>query len=161
MIRRRVLAAASILALSDTAWAQGLAVPHRSAPAVPLALPAGMSPLPQGAWRVAFRAGEQSLSPAVQQALAEIGRRLAATPAGHGRITVQAQASGPPNDASAARRLSLARAVAVRQALVAGGLAETRVDVRALGRTQAALDAADILPPAAQPQGAPARAPDQ
>jgi outer membrane protein OmpA-like peptidoglycan-associated protein len=60
---------------------------------------------------------------------------------------VEGHASGPADDVSSARRLSLARAIAVREALVAGGLAATQVDVRALGRTEAALDIADILPP--------------
>lgn len=143
MNRRRVLSALPLLALPAAAGAQ----PTRGAPAPPLALPAGMSPLPQGAWRIAFRAGQADLPPGIAPTLAEIGRRLAERPEGTGRITVEAQASGPANDASAARRLSLARATAVRTALVAGGLPETRVDLRPLGRTQAALDAADILPP--------------
>jgi hypothetical protein len=35
----------------------------------------------------------------------------------------------------------------VREALVLGGLPETRVDVRPLGRTEARRDVVDILPP--------------
>jgi outer membrane protein OmpA-like peptidoglycan-associated protein len=119
----------------------------RGAPPPPLALPAGMSPLPGGAFRLSFRTGETNLPAGVAATLGEIGRRLAVSPAGQGRITVEGQASGPANDASAARRIALSRAQAVRAALVAGGLEETRVDVRSLGRTPAALDAADILPP--------------
>jgi hypothetical protein len=145
MIRRRMLALLPAAILAEPARAQA----PRGAPAPPLALPTGMSPLPNGAFRLAFRAGEQALPGGVAPALAEIGRRLAATPAGFGRIVVQAQASGPSNDPSTARRVSLARATAVRQALAAGGLDESRVDVRALGRTPAALDSADILPPSA------------
>jgi outer membrane protein OmpA-like peptidoglycan-associated protein len=146
MNRRAVLAALPLLALPATPRAQQT----RGAPAPPIALPAGMSPLPQGAWRLAFRAGQAELPAGVAPTLAEIGRRLADRPAGTGRITVEAQASGPANDASAARRLSLARATAVRAALVAGGLEETRVDLRPLGRTPQALDCADILPPGLQ-----------
>lgn len=146
--RRLLLAALAIL--PGTAHAQA----PRGAPAPPLALPAGMSPLPAGAYRVAFRPGETSLPAGSAPTLAEIGRRLAAIPAGTGRVTIDGQASGPSNDPSTARRLALARAQAVRAALVAGGLDETRVDVRALGRTQAALDAADILPPGVQRAGA-------
>lgn len=124
------------------------AVAQRSAPPTPLPLPAGMSPLRDGAYRLAFRFGEATLPNGTAATLAEIGRRLAAASApGHGRVTVEGQASGPANDVSAARRLALARAIAVRDALVAGGLEETRIDVRALGRTAAALDVADILPP--------------
>lgn len=126
----------------------------RAAPPPPLALPAGMSPLRDGAFRVAFRVGDQALGAETVTTLREIGRRLAASTAtGTGRITVEGHASGPTNDASAARRISLARANAVRDALVAGGLEETRVDVRPLGRTNAALDATDILPPGAQRAG--------
>ncbi len=135
------------------AGAPASAQPQRMAPAPPLALPAGMSPLPRGAYRVSFRAGQTELADPAKATLGEIGRRLAALPEGRGRITVEGQASGPANDASTARRIALARANAVRAALVAGGLAETRVDVRALGRTPAALDAADVLPPEARSGG--------
>ena len=108
---------------------------------------------PEGGWRVAFAPGDASLPLGAAVALAEIGRSLAARPAGAGRITVEGQASGPADDVSAARRLSLARAVAVRQALAVGGLEPTRVDVRALGLGAAALDIADILPPEAPRSG--------
>jgi|GEM_PF-3533074 len=153
MIRRRSLAALPLLALAPEVRAQA----PRGAPAPPLALPTGMSPLPQGAWRVQFRAGDATLPAGAAEALREIGRRLAATPAGFGRITVEGQASGPANDASVARRVSLARATAVRGALVAGGLEETRVDLRPLGRTPAGLDCADVVPPAARTAGGGAR----
>jgi outer membrane protein OmpA-like peptidoglycan-associated protein len=53
-------------------------------------------------------------------------------------------------DASAARRLSLARALAVKQALAEGGLPPTRIDLRPLGRTEEAVDAVDVLPPGAE-----------
>jgi outer membrane protein OmpA-like peptidoglycan-associated protein len=142
----RLHTALLMLALSGTAHAQAPA--PRGAPAAPLALPTGMSPLTQGAYRLSFRTNETALPAGTEPTLAEIGRRLAAsTQPGLGRVTVEGHASGPANDVSAARRLSLARANAVRDALVAGGMDATRIDVRALGRTQAALDAADILPP--------------
>lgn len=138
MTSRRALAVLPLLALP---W------PGRAE--APLALPAGFAALPQGGIRVMFARGETALPANAAPTLAEIGRRLALRPAGHGRITVEGQASGPVEDASTARRLSLARAQAVRGALVAGGLDATRVDVRALGRIAAALDAADVLPPEA------------
>lgn len=117
-------------------------------PPPPLALPPGVQALAVG-WRVRFSGEAAAIDdPAVPAALAEIGRRLAATP---GRVSLLAQASGPVGDVSTARRTSLARALTVKQALAAGGLAETRIDVRALGRTAEALDAVDILPPEAQP----------
>jgi outer membrane protein OmpA-like peptidoglycan-associated protein len=143
MRRRRVIAVLPLLAWPGAGWAQQA----RGAPAVPIALPTGMSPLPQGAYRVAFRAGQVELPAGVATVLGEIGRRMAERPVGTGRVTVEGQASGPGNDASVARRVSLARAQAVRAALVAGGLDETRVDVRALGRTALVLDCADVLPP--------------
>lgn len=143
----------TLLATALPAGGIALAQPHRGAPPMPLALPAGMSPLRDGAYRVAFRVGEAALPAGLAPTLAEIGRRLAAAHAAGGRITVEGHSTGPGTDASAARRLSLARAIAVRDALVAGGLEETRVDVRALGRTSAALDATDILPPGAARAG--------
>jgi outer membrane protein OmpA-like peptidoglycan-associated protein len=145
MTSRRLI----LSSLLTTAALPALAQAPRGAPPPPLALPAGMSPLPNDAFRLSFRPGESVLPAGSAETLREIGRRLAAMPAGTGRITVEGQASGPSNDASAARRVALARAQAVRAALVAGGLEETRVDVRGLGRTPAALDAADILPPGA------------
>lgn len=148
--RRALLAALSAPFLP----ALPAAAQHRAAPPPPLALPAGMSPLRDGAYRVAFLVGQSTLQPGMAPTLAEIGRRLAAAHAqGSGRITIEGHASGPAADASTARRISLARAQAVRDALVAGGLDETRIDVRALGRTSAALDAADILPPGAARAG--------
>jgi hypothetical protein len=44
-----------------------------------------------------------------------------------------AYAAGTPEDPSTARRLSLARALAVRSALIADGVSSTRIYVRALG----------------------------
>ena len=42
---------------------------------------------------------------------------------------------GTPEDPSTARRLSLSRALAVRSALMADGVASSRIYVRALGAT--------------------------
>jgi len=49
------------------------------------------------------------------------------------RLTVNAYAGGDPANASAARRLSLGRALAVRSVLLEHGVRATRIDVRALG----------------------------
>ena len=136
MNRRTLLAALPLLALPAPAGAQALGV-----------TPAGLSALPGGGWRIAFPAGQADLPQGLGPALAEIGRSLGEKPVGTGRITIEAQASGPAEDASVARRLSLGRAEAVRQALAAGGLVTTRVDLRPLGRTAQGLDCADILPP--------------
>jgi hypothetical protein len=111
------------------------------------ALPPGMEERDQGVVRLHLAPGAAEPDAAARDALKQLGGSLAARPTG--RVTVEAQASGPADDVSAARRLSLARALAVRQALVAGGIAETRVDVRALGRMPEALDVVDVLPPGA------------
>lgn len=116
------------------------------APSVPAAgppLPPGMEALQGGAMRVALAPG--GLTPAQSEALAALGRALAALPSG--RITVEAQVSGPANDVSTARRRSLARAQAVKAALAAGGLEPTRIDLRPLGRVGAGADRVDVLPP--------------
>jgi hypothetical protein len=114
-----------------------------AAPASGPPLPPGMAALPEGGVRIA-QVGAV-LDPAQLRALEALGRALAALPAG--RITVEAQVSGPVNDASMARRASLARAQAVKAALVAGGLPPTRIDLRPLGRLGSGADRVDVLPP--------------
>ena len=145
-----------MLALAPAAWADTLPDPAASPPdparlgaapgpataaPVPLVLDLpGLERLPQGGWRVA--------GPALPPSLATLGRALAeAVPEGRGRVTLVAEVSAPPDDPSTARRESLARAVAVRGALERGGLPVTRMDIRPLGRTAAARDVVDILPP--------------
>ena len=127
--------------------------PLANAPSVPadeapLVLPPGLETLPQGHWRIRFADDTATLTAPAATALATLGRRLAALP--EGRITVAAQASGPAADVSIARRRSLARGLAVKQALAEGGLPPTRIDIRALGRTAEAVDVADVLPPPAR-----------
>lgn len=118
----------------------------------PAPLPmAGLEAIPGGAWRLRFAPGRDRPDDTTTAALGELARRLTVPPTG--RVTVVAQASGPVIDASAARRLTLARAEAVKLALVAGGLDPTRIDLRPLGRTAEALDVADIQPPPAAPRG--------
>lgn len=73
--------------------------------------------------------------------------RLGAALAGRsGRVTVEAEVSGPAADASAARRESLARAQAVRDALAEGGVDPRRVDLRPLGRNARGEDRLAIRP---------------
>jgi outer membrane protein OmpA-like peptidoglycan-associated protein len=127
----------------------GLAQPAQAAPAArPFTLPPGMEALPGGAWRLRFPEGKDAPPRAADAALAELGRRLAAGP--EGRVVLFAQASGPA-DASTARRVSLARGLAVKDALVAGGLPATRIDIRPMGRTEEAADAVDVQPPGHPP----------
>lgn len=121
--------------------------PEAAAPTALGPLPGGLETLPEGAgWRVLFAGeGRTVEDPAVLAALRLIAQRLAAEP--RGRVTLVAQAGAPANDVSLARRLSLVRALEVKNALTGGGLDETRIDVRPLGRTPAGLDAVDIVPP--------------
>ena len=83
--------------------------------------------------RVTFGAGQADLSPASAAAIKNI---VQSAPAGDSAsFNVLAYAAGTPEDPSTARRLSLARALAVRSALMADGIASSRIYVRALGAT--------------------------
>jgi len=106
-------------------------------PRASLALPAvpGLPAPEAGGYRWAGEMPERA-------ALARLGAALAALP---GRVMVEAEVSGPANDASTARRASLDRARAVREALAEGGLDPRRVDLRPLGRTAAGVDRVAVL----------------
>ena len=113
--------------------------------------------------RVTFGAGETDLSPASAAAIQNV---VKAAPTGDSTsFNVVAYAAGTPEDPSTARRLSLARALAVRSALMADGVSSTRIYVRALGAQvgDAPADRVDLsvlganAPPT--PASAPAAAP--
>jgi outer membrane protein OmpA-like peptidoglycan-associated protein len=88
------------------------------------------APTPAGL-RLTFAEGQSDLSP---DSAASIKQFAAAAPtAASATFNVQAYAPGAKDDPSSARRLSLARAMAVRSALVADGVASARIFVRALG----------------------------
>ena len=83
--------------------------------------------------RVTFGAGQTDLSPASAAAIKSI---VQSAPAGDSTsFNVMAYSAGTPEDPSTARRLSLARALAVRSALMADGVTSSRIYVRALGAT--------------------------
>ena len=136
------------LLLPATAMAQ--LPPQQQPPPLPplpaITLARGVTALPAGAWRVAFPPERELLEAGQRAALGRIGAVLNTGTAG--RITLISSTS-EGDDISTHRRLTLARARAVKAALIAGGLAETRIDIRALGRTEAARDAVDILTPTA------------
>jgi hypothetical protein len=110
-----------------------------------LALPPTMRNLPDGGWRIEGAAAAGRLDAATTNTLGEIARRLTASTAG--RVTIVSQVTGPAEDISVARRAALASAQAIRRVLEAAGLAGTRIDLRPLGRTAAAEDAVELLPP--------------
>ena len=147
MTRRRLLLA---LLLPMPALAQPLGTPAAPPVVLPpmprLRLAPGVTELPQGAWRVTFVPNRDMLEPPQQAALERLGAAL--NTSSLGRILLNSEASGG-EDLSTHRRLTLARARAVKAALVTGGLAETRVDIRALGRTDNGRDVVDVLSPTA------------
>ena len=84
-----------------------------------------------GGTRIVFGNGRGELSPASEQSI-----RLLVSQAPKNETVsynVLAYAPGTAEDPSTARRLSLARALAVRSVLMSAGVASTRIYVRALG----------------------------
>lgn len=85
-------------------------------------------PIPAGV-EVTFGPGSASLNPTTEAAL----HALAAHATAQASFTVRAYAAGKASDPSIARRLSLARALAVRSVLMHGGIASPAITVLALG----------------------------
>jgi len=83
--------------------------------------------------RLAFNTGSAELNDAGKTALGAVIAELQRDPTA--RLQLQAFASGGDDQGGQARRLSLSRALAVRGQLIEQGIASTRMDVRALGRT--------------------------
>ncbi len=84
-----------------------------------------------GGTRITFAPESADLNPATDAALRQIGAEAAKSPAAV--VNVIAYASGPPEDPSTPRRLSLDRALAARAVLMAAGVPSTRIYLRALG----------------------------
>lgn len=120
-----------VVALAPVAPPQPAAEPGPP-PTPPVSPTAASAATPSGqGLRVTFGAGQSDLSPSSAAAIQDL---VKATPAGDGTsYNVIAYAAGTPADPSTARRLSLARALAVRTALMAGGISSSRIYVRALG----------------------------
>lgn len=108
--------------------------PAQAAPpaAPPVSASAGTTATPESAGlQLVFKPAESDLSP---DANASVGQLVKATPTGDTiSYNVIAYATGQADDPSVARRLSLARGLAVRSALIADGVASTRIYVRAMG----------------------------
>ncbi|ROP91282.1 OmpA family protein [Stella humosa] len=107
-------------------------------PAVTPPQTAALAPPPvaqrRGEVRVAFPAGGSELPNAARGELDQMARRLAGDEAL--RLQLNAYASETGDQSSQARRLSLSRALAVRAYLIDKGVRSTRLDVRAIGKTQ-------------------------
>lgn len=80
---------------------------------------------------IKFAAGATDLPPGPQPTLDAVAMRLLAND--NLRVQVIAHATGTADEAMEARRISLARAVAVRAYLIDKGVRSLRIDVRALG----------------------------
>jgi outer membrane protein OmpA-like peptidoglycan-associated protein len=122
-------------------------------PVVPLVADAkGISiPIP-GGLRVTFGPDSSDLNPRTDAALRELAATL--KPQDTTTITINAYAAGSPEDASIARRLSLARALAARAVLINAGIPSTRIYPRALG-SAAGDEAKDRVDVMAGPPGPP------
>ena len=96
-----------------------------------LASAAGTGTAFPGGMRITFGNGQGELSPASEQSLKTLVRQ--APPSETVSYNVLAYAPGTPEDPSTARRLSLARGLAVRSVLMSVGVASARIYVRALG----------------------------
>ncbi len=107
--------------------------PPSAAPVASASAPAAA--VAQSNLRILFTGAQTELSADNAAAIKE----LAAGQQGNDSATynVVAYATGASDDASVARRLSLSRALAVRNALIAGGITSSRVYVRALGSQSA------------------------
>lgn len=84
-----------------------------------------------GGTRITFGPASAALNPATESALREIGAAAAKNPGAV--VNVIAYSSGPKDDPSTPRRISLDRALAARAVLMAQGVPSTRIYVRALG----------------------------
>ena len=81
--------------------------------------------------RITFIPGHSDITPDTEDVLRRFARTVPDTPGI--TVDVRSYASGSSDDASSSRRMSLARSLAVRAALIAGGVPSTRVFVRAFG----------------------------
>lgn len=106
----------------------GVALAATRSPTEPVASPAA----PQSDSRaIRFAPGATELQGDASSVLDGLAQKLKAAPAE--RISLVAYASGDADQAIEARRVSLARSVAVRAYLIQHGVASTQIDVRALG----------------------------
>lgn len=108
-------------------------------------LPPSTGPLSDGDnMRIVFENDSSKLPTDAREALKTLSARM--NQQDGLRLQLLAYAGGTDTSASAARRLSLSRALAVRSYLIENGVRSTRIDVRALGNksTEAVTERVDI-----------------
>jgi len=108
-------------------------------------LPSPTGPLTDGdGMRIVFEHDSSKLPGAARDALKALSERMSQQE--DLRLQLLAYAGDTDTSASAARRLSLSRALAVRSFLIENGVRSTRIDVRALGNksTEAVTERVDI-----------------
>lgn len=93
--------------------------------------------------RLTFDPGSSGMTQAMIDAVRAEAKQLAGKPGL--RVTLWSSASGTTEDLSTPRRISLARALAVRSILIREGVATTRIYPRATGLAQPGTEPADRL----------------
>lgn len=102
------------------------------APATAPAVKAPAAPVPADRLvRVAFQPGSVEVPPSATGTVAQLTERMRTSETL--RLELRCYAAGTADTAREARKLSLARGLALRAELVARGVRSTRVDIRALG----------------------------
>lgn len=137
VMHRHVAAPATSTVLASSRVPSELSVTPKPAPPQPqlvvvkpvLPKPAAPKPAPPASAEVTFAAGASDLPPGI---IAEL-KPFCTSQAPAGPITVDAYAAADPSDPSAAPRLSMARAFALRDALMACGIPSASIIPRANG----------------------------
>jgi outer membrane protein OmpA-like peptidoglycan-associated protein len=110
----------------------------------PSSIPSATPPDGTQVLRIEFGSSSSTLSPQNEAQLKNLVTQLGG---GDSRVQLKAFASGSADNLSAARRMSLSRALAVRSYLIEQGIRSTRIDVRALGLAgdSGPLDRVDVV----------------
>jgi len=119
--------------------------PRDDAPAEVASLPPATGPLSDGdSLRIVFDAETSKLPQTARESLLNMATEMRTQD--NLRLQLLAYAGNADSSSSAARRLSLSRALAVRSFLIENGVRSTRIDVRALGNksTDAITERVDI-----------------
>jgi outer membrane protein OmpA-like peptidoglycan-associated protein len=136
------------MTVAAAAPAPMIVTPNVPAPAAatPAVQMASATTVGNAATALKFKAGTTDIGSGAQPVLDSIANRLLANEGL--RVQIVSHATGGADDAMEARRVSLARAVAVRAYLIEKGVRSLRIDVRALGNradTGPAADQVDLL----------------